>query len=129
MRCRAHRPRQGKIVQLYIAGTQKNNTLLLEMLSGYYRTTCNTSITLEHWTDDMAFSIRLQKNIEERLERLSALTNRPKSFYVNEALIHGRSVSLLETIYLTETDRESATAESLGHELGREDPVQQLSLV
>lgn len=129
MRCRAHRPRQGKIVQLYIAGTQKNNTLPLEMLSGYYRTTCNTRITLEHWTDDMAFSIRLQKNIEERLERLSALTNRPKSFYVNEALIHGRSVALLETIYLTETDRESATAESLGHELGREDPVQQLSLV
>ncbi|WP_075790607.1 hypothetical protein [Massilia putida] len=77
----------------------------------------------------MAFSIRLQKNIEERLERLSALTNRPKSFYVNEALMHGRSVALLETIYLSEKDRESAAAESLGHDLGREDPVQQLSLV
>jgi predicted DNA-binding protein len=109
--------------------TQKNNSLQLKMFSGYYRGACNTRITPNRRTDDMAFSIRLQKNIEERLERLSALTNRPKSFYVNEALIHGRSVALLETIYLTEKDRESATAESLGHELGREDPVQQLSLV
>lgn len=59
----------------------------------------------------MPFSIRLTKEIEARLERLSTLTKRPKSFFVNEALTQGRSIEKLEYIYLAEKAGEDVRAQ------------------
>lgn len=79
----------------------------------------------------MAFSIRLPKEIDARLEHLASVTGRPKAFYVNQSLILGRSLEVLEAIYLQETERESARAATLGQELGKglNLGVNQLSLV
>lgn len=66
----------------------------------------------------MTFSIRLG-NLEERLEHLSVVTKRPKSFYVKEALLHGQSIETLESIYLPERARESARAANVGQDLGK----------
>ena len=63
------------------------------------------------------YSIRFQKPLRERLDRLVAVTKRPMSFFVTEALERGRSIETLETIYLAETEREQARARELESEL------------
>jgi RHH-type rel operon transcriptional repressor/antitoxin RelB len=45
-------------------------------------------------------TIRLPAEMENRLNALSKITNRPKSFYVRQAL--ERSLEELEDVYLTE---------------------------
>lgn len=56
----------------------------------------------------MTFSIRMPNDLESRLERLSTLTGRPKSFYVN--LIMAREMEGLERVYLAEKTREEMRA-------------------
>ncbi len=46
-------------------------------------------------------SVRLPENLEKRLSHLSKVTNRPKSFYVREAI--ERSLEDIEDVYLAET--------------------------
>jgi RHH-type rel operon transcriptional repressor/antitoxin RelB len=65
----------------------------------------------------MTFSIRLPNDLEARLERLSALTARPKSFYVNIAL--GERIEALENVYLAEKSREDMRAAALGANSGQ----------
>lgn len=48
----------------------------------------------------MTYSIRLPATIEHRLEKLSQLTGRTKSFYVKEAIIE--HIDDLEDLYLAE---------------------------
>ncbi|MHB1015032.1 MAG: type II toxin-antitoxin system RelB family antitoxin [Desulfurivibrionaceae bacterium] len=53
-------------------------------------------------------TVRLPNDIEDRLNTLSKTTNRPKSFYVREAL--GRSIEDIEDIYLAEKRLEDIRA-------------------
>ena len=46
-------------------------------------------------------SVRLPEDLEKRLSNLSKVTNRPKSFYVREAI--ERSLEDIEDVYLAET--------------------------
>jgi RHH-type transcriptional regulator, rel operon repressor / antitoxin RelB len=55
----------------------------------------NTNITSE---EDMATSIRLNDEIEQRLDRLSAETGRTKAFYLRELIERG--IEDLEDYYL-----------------------------
>lgn len=48
----------------------------------------------------MTYSIRLPHEIEERLEKLSVLTGRTKSFYVKEAIMD--HLDDIEDVYLAE---------------------------
>ena len=52
----------------------------------------------------MPTSVRLPKDIEERLNRLAALTGRTKSFYIRELIMRG--LDELEDYYLAATVRE-----------------------
>ena len=53
-------------------------------------------------------TVRLPDDIEDRLNNLSKTTNRPKSFYVREAL--ERSIEDIEDIYLAEKRLEDIRA-------------------
>lgn len=53
-------------------------------------------------------TVRLPEDIEERLNALAKTTNRPKSFYVREAL--ARSLEEIEDIYLAEARLEKIRA-------------------
>lgn len=53
-------------------------------------------------------TVRLPEDIEARLNNLSKTTNRPKSFYVREAL--ERSMEDIEDIYLAEKRLEDIRA-------------------
>lgn len=53
-------------------------------------------------------TVRLPDDIEERLNTLAKTTNRPKSFYVREAL--ERSLEDIEDIYLAEKRLEDIRA-------------------
>ncbi|MBU4177890.1 MAG: type II toxin-antitoxin system RelB family antitoxin [Desulfurivibrionaceae bacterium] len=53
-------------------------------------------------------TVRLPDDIEDRLNNLSKTTNRPKSFYVREAL--ERSIGDIEDIYLAEKRLEDIRA-------------------
>ena len=53
-------------------------------------------------------TVRLPDDIEDRLNNLSRTTNRPKSFYVREAL--ERSIEDIEDIYLAEKRLEDIRA-------------------
>jgi RHH-type rel operon transcriptional repressor/antitoxin RelB len=53
-------------------------------------------------------TVRLPADIENRLNALSKTTNRPKSFYVREAL--ERSIEDIEDIYLAEKRLEDIRA-------------------
>ncbi|MBU2537876.1 MAG: ribbon-helix-helix protein, CopG family [Proteobacteria bacterium] len=53
-------------------------------------------------------TVRLPDDIEERLNTLARTTNRPKSFYVREAL--ERSLEDIEDIYLAEKRLEDIRA-------------------
>ena len=53
-------------------------------------------------------TVRLPSDIEDRLNNLSKTTNRPKSFYVREAL--ERSIEDIEDIYLAEKRLEDIRA-------------------
>ncbi|MBU4230795.1 MAG: ribbon-helix-helix domain-containing protein [Proteobacteria bacterium] len=53
-------------------------------------------------------TVRLPDDIENRLNALSKTTNRPKSFYVREAL--ERSIEDIEDIYLAEKRLEDIRA-------------------
>ena len=53
-------------------------------------------------------TVRLPEDIEARLNNLSKTTNRPKSFYVREAL--ERSIGDIEDIYLAEKRLEDIRA-------------------
>lgn len=46
-------------------------------------------------------TVRLEPDIEERLNTLATLTNRSKSFYIREAL--NRSLEDMEDVYLAES--------------------------
>ena len=48
----------------------------------------------------MTYSIRLPQDVEKRLEALSILTGRKKSFYIKEAILE--HLDDLEDIYLAE---------------------------
>lgn len=48
----------------------------------------------------MTYSIRLPRDIENRLEKLSVLTGRSKSFYVKKAILE--HLAEIEEIYLAE---------------------------
>jgi len=50
------------------------------------------------------FSVRLPKDLEDRLNKLASATNRPKSCYVREAL--QKYLEDLEDAYLTEAEYE-----------------------
>lgn len=54
-------------------------------------------------------TVRLPAEIEERLNILASATNRPKSFYVREAL--ERSIEDLEDIYLADAAYERFVAD------------------
>lgn len=56
----------------------------------------------------MTYSIRLPQEVEKRLEALSALTGRKKSFYVKEAILE--HLDDLEDIYLAEKRLEDLQA-------------------
>lgn len=56
----------------------------------------------------MTYSIRLPETIEHRLEKLSAMTGRKKSFYVKEALIE--HLDDIEDVYLAEKRLEDIRA-------------------
>ncbi len=79
----------------------------------------------------MPFSIRLTKDIEARLVRLATMTKRPKSFFVNEALKQGRSIDILEQIYLTEKAAEEKRAQRIDNEMMKESNLNksQLALI
>ena len=53
-------------------------------------------------------TVRLPNDIEDRLNTLAKTTNRPKSFYVREAL--ERSLEEIEDIYLAEARLEKIRA-------------------
>jgi len=53
-------------------------------------------------------TVRLPNDIEDRLNTLAKTTNRPKSFYVREAL--ERSLAEIEDIYLAEARLEKIRA-------------------
>ena len=53
-------------------------------------------------------TVRLSEDIEDRLNNLAKTTNRPKSFYVREAL--ERSIEDIEDIYLAEKRLEDIRA-------------------
>lgn len=53
-------------------------------------------------------TVRLPNDIEDRLNTLAKTTNRPKSFYVREALV--RSLAEIEDIYLAEARLEKIRA-------------------
>src|SRR5262245_33844837 len=57
-----------------------------------------TSITREGMA--MTYSIRLPREIEDRLEKLSVMTGRSKSFYVKKAILE--HLTEIEEIYLAE---------------------------
>ena len=56
----------------------------------------------------MTYSIRLPETIENRLEKLSTLTGRKKSFYVKEAIIE--HLDDIEDVYLAEKRLEDIRA-------------------
>jgi len=56
----------------------------------------------------MTYSIRLPETIENRLEKLSAITGRKKSFYIKEALIE--HLDDIEDVYLAEKRLEDIRA-------------------
>ena len=56
----------------------------------------------------MTYSIRLPHEIENRLEKLSALTGRKKSFYIKEAIIE--HLDYIEDVYLAEKRLEDIRA-------------------
>ena len=56
----------------------------------------------------MTYSIRLPHEIEDRLEKISALTGRSKSYYVKEAIIE--HLDEIEDIYLAENRLEHIRA-------------------
>ena len=56
----------------------------------------------------MTYSIRLPESIENRLEKLSTLTGRKKSFYVKEAIIE--HLDDIEDVYLAEKRLEDIRA-------------------
>ena len=56
----------------------------------------------------MTYSIRLPQNVEQRLEALSVLTGRTKSFYVKEAILE--HLDDLEDVYLAEKRLEDLQA-------------------
>jgi RHH-type rel operon transcriptional repressor/antitoxin RelB len=56
----------------------------------------------------MTYSIRLPHEIEKRLDHLSSITGRRKSFYVKEAIID--HLSDLEDVYLAEKRLEDIRA-------------------
>lgn len=56
----------------------------------------------------MTYSIRLPHEIEDRLESLSVLTGRSKSFYVKEAIIE--HLDDIEDVYLAEKRLEDIRA-------------------
>lgn len=63
------------------------------------------------------YSIRFPKALRERLDHLVTVTKRPMSFFIHQALEEGRSIEVLEAIYLAETEREQARARELESEL------------
>jgi RHH-type rel operon transcriptional repressor/antitoxin RelB len=56
----------------------------------------------------MTYSIRLPRDVEERLEALALRTGRNKSFYVKEAIVN--HLDDLEDIYLAEARLEDIRA-------------------
>jgi RHH-type rel operon transcriptional repressor/antitoxin RelB len=74
------------------------------------------------------FSIRLDDDLETRLERLARLTGRSKSFYVKQAIT--QHIEDLEDLYLAQRVAQRAAAgherlvrlEELERELGQVDP-------
>ena len=56
----------------------------------------------------MTYSIRLPQSVEQRLEALSVLTGRTKSFYVKEAILE--HLDDLEDVYLAEKRLEDLQA-------------------
>lgn len=50
---------------------------------------------------DIMLTVRLPENIEKRLNALAAITKRPKSYYVREAI--ERVLEDMEDAYLTES--------------------------
>ena len=74
------------------------------------------------------FSIRLDDELESRLERLARLTGRSKSFYVKQAI--AKHIEDLEDLYLAQRVSQRAAAgqerlvrlEELERELGQVDP-------
>jgi RHH-type transcriptional regulator, rel operon repressor / antitoxin RelB len=56
----------------------------------------------------MTYSIRLPQDVEERLDKLAALTGRSKSFYVKEAICE--YLTDLEAVYLAEKRLEDIRA-------------------
>jgi predicted DNA-binding protein len=72
------------------------------------------------------YSIRFRKPMRERLDRLVAVTKRPMSFFVTEALEQGRSIETLEAIYLDEAMREQTRARELEGDMNR--GLRQMSL-
>lgn len=56
----------------------------------------------------MTYSIRLPQSVEQRLQTLSILTGRTKSFYVKEAILE--HLDDLEDIYLAEKRLEDLQA-------------------
>jgi len=56
----------------------------------------------------MALSIRLPGDVEDRLNKLAALTGRTKSFYITEAICE--HLDDLEDLYLAERELEAIRA-------------------
>lgn len=56
----------------------------------------------------MTYSIRLPNDIEERLENLSKMTGRRKSFYIKEAILE--HLNNIEDVYLAEKDLDDILA-------------------
>jgi len=75
----------------------------------------------------MPVSIRLPKDIEERLNRLAALTGRTKSYYLRELIMRG--LEELEDYYLAASvlerirkgEEKTYSLEEVERELGLED--------
>jgi len=61
-----------------------------------------------HRSEIMTYSIRLPDEIEARLENLSVLTGRPKSFYVKAVILE--HLDDIEDIYLAEKRLEDIRA-------------------
>ncbi len=88
--------------------------------------TVNTCIAyfVLHPGDDVATSIRLERDIEQRLDNLAAQTGRTKSYYLRE-LIHA-GLDALEAQYLVAAGQErmrkvelaGSAAEQLRRKLG-----------
>lgn len=81
-----------------------NNSINLKRIKILTRLNINALLVVQYMEGKMfSTSIRLPKEMNERLTRLSEKTGRTKSFYIHEAIY--RFLEELERVYLTEQEK------------------------